>query len=97
MTDEDIKAMASRVASCPLPRAIEYLASLPDYYPVPMQGLLKMDYKGEPSAPSDEQSKRARAGKRGGKPSRPSKFIPGQTCVIKIIIAGCFIVFQSST
>ena len=69
--------MTSRVASTPLPRAIEYLASLPDYRPVPMQGLLKMDFKGEPGAPPDEQSKRARAGIRGGKPTRPSKFIPG--------------------
>ena len=74
--------MASRVASAPLPRALEYLASLPDYYPVPMEGLLDMDYRGEHHVtvrpPNDEQSKRARAGKRAGKPSRPSKFIPGQ-------------------
>ena len=69
--------MTSRVASAPLPRALEYLAGLPDYHPVPMQGLLKMTFNGEPFEPSDEQSKRARAGKRGGKPSRPSKFIPG--------------------
>ena len=74
--------MASRVASAPLPRALEYLASLPDYYPVPMDGLLDMDYRGEHHVtvrpPNDEQSKRARAGKRSGKPSRPSKFIPGK-------------------
>ena len=69
--------MAGRVASAPLPRAIEYLASLPDYHPTPMEGLLNMDYNDKLFAPSDEQSKRARAGKRGGKPSRPSKFIPG--------------------
>ena len=74
--------MAGRVASAPLPRALEYLASLPDYYPVPMEGLLDMDYRGEHHVtvrpPNDEQSKRARAGKRAGKPSRPSKFIPGK-------------------
>ena len=82
LTDEDIKMMASRVASAPLPRALEYLASLPDYYPVPMDGLLDMDYRGEHHVtvrpPNDEQSKRARAGKRAGKPSRPSKFMPGK-------------------
>ena len=71
--------MTSRVASAPLPRAREYLASLPDYHPVPMEGLLKMSFTGEPVAPPDEQSRRARAGKRGGKPSRPSKFIPGKS------------------
>ena len=77
--------MTSRVASAPLPRALEYLASLPDYHPVPMQGLLKMDFTGEPIAPPDEQSKRARAGRRGGKPSRPSKFIPGKSHRMRII------------
>ena len=59
LTDEDIKMMASRVASAPLPRALEYLASLPDYYPVPMEGLLDMDYRGEHHVtvrpPNDEQ------------------------------------------
>ena len=89
--------MASRVASAPLPRALEYLASLPDYYPVPMDGLLDMDYRGEHHVtvrpPNDEQSKRARAGKRAGKPSRPSKFIPGKLkygqdfgCINKILV-----------
>ena len=87
--------MAGRVASTPLPRAIEYLASLPDYWPVPMEGLLKMNFKGEPTEPSDEQSRRARAGKRGGKPSRPSKFIPGRTkenssCIIYYAFLGFY-------
>ena len=38
-----------------------------DYYPTPMEGLLDMNYSGEPS-----ETKR---GKKGGKPTRPHKFV----------------------
>ena len=31
LTDEDIKEMTKRVASAPLPKALEYLASLPGH------------------------------------------------------------------
>jgi hypothetical protein len=37
--------MTARVSGVPLPRAIEYLASLPDYYPTPIEGLVKMNFK----------------------------------------------------
>lgn len=45
LTDEDIAEMTSRVSGVPLPRAIEYLASLPDYYPTPIEGLVKMNFQ----------------------------------------------------
>ena len=45
LTDEEIAEMTSRVSGVPLPRAIEYLASLPDYYPMPMEGLVDMTFK----------------------------------------------------
>ena len=67
LSDEDIREMTKRVASAPLPRALEYLASLPDYYPAPMEDLPSMKYSGDPS-----EFKR---GKKGGKPTRPSKFV----------------------
>jgi hypothetical protein len=45
LTDEEIAEMTSRVSGVPLPRALEYLASLPDYHPTPIQGLVNMTYK----------------------------------------------------
>ncbi len=45
LTDEEIVEMTSRVSGVPLPRALEYLASLPDYHPTPIQGLVNMTYK----------------------------------------------------
>lgn len=69
LTDEDIQAMCKRVGA-PLPRALEYLASLPDYQPTPLDGLLDMPFTCEPSHVR-------RDGRKGGKPSRPSKFVAG--------------------
>jgi hypothetical protein len=45
LTDEEIAEMTSRVSGAPLPRALEYLAALPDYYPTPMEGLVPMTFK----------------------------------------------------
>ncbi len=45
LSEDDIAAMTARVSGAPLPRAIEYLSSLPDYYPEPIDGLLDMKFK----------------------------------------------------
>ena len=54
----------------PLPRALEYLASLPDYYPKPFEAL--------PQVPFKPDAHDVRKGQQGGKPTRPSKFVAGQ-------------------
>lgn len=74
LSDEERAAMFKRFAR-PLPRAIEYLASLPDYYPKPFDKLPQVPYSGEPCGCDDCLFRR---GKQGGKPSRPSKFVAGK-------------------
>ncbi len=69
MSDEERAAMFKRFDK-PLPRALEYLASLPDYYPKPFDKLPQVPYKCDPSD--------VRKGKTGGKPTRPSRFQPGK-------------------
>ena len=70
LTDEERAEMFKRFNK-PLPRALEYLASLPDYYPKPLEGepFSQVPFKPDPYD--------IRRGKQGGKPSRPSKFMPG--------------------
>lgn len=77
LSDEDIREMTKRVASTPLPRAMEYLASLPDYTPTDNTskwGLRQMEY-GPNTGLKNIQPK---TGKRGGQVSFPSKFKPGR-------------------
>jgi hypothetical protein len=68
LSDEERAAMFKRFAR-PLPRALEYLASLPDYYPKPFEVL--------PQVPYGTEASDIRQGRQGGKPSRPSKFVIG--------------------
>ena len=76
LTAEDIASMTKRVASTPLPRAIEYFAGLPDYEPRPFSsyGFVPMDYTPE----SGLKGIKPKTGQKGGKPSRPSKFVAGE-------------------
>lgn len=71
LSDEERAAMFKRFEK-PLPRALEYLAALPDYYPKPFETLPQV-----PFSPGSDQGD-ARRGKKGGKPTRPSKFQPGK-------------------
>ncbi|XP_040580693.1 uncharacterized protein [Lepeophtheirus salmonis] len=75
LTDEDIRDMTKRVASTPLPRSLEYLASLPDYRPDTntLKKVLPMNFKPDPKKKSRGQS-----GERSFVNVRkPSKFNPG--------------------
>ncbi len=69
MSDEERAAMFARFNK-PLARSIEYLASLPDYYPKPWEELPKLPYGTEPCD--------SKQGRKGGKPTRPSKFAAGE-------------------
>ena len=69
LTDEERAEMFKRFNK-PLARSIEYLASLPDYYPKDWESLPQVPFKPDPYD--------LRKGKQGGKPTRPSKFSPGK-------------------
>ena len=69
LSDEERAAMFKRFEK-PLPRALEYLAGLPDYYPKPWEQLPQVPFKPDASD--------VRKGQKGGKPSRPSKFMAGK-------------------
>lgn len=47
LSDEERAAMFKRFER-PLPRALEYLASLPDYFPRPFETLPQVPFKGDP-------------------------------------------------
>ncbi len=75
LTDEDIAGMTKRVASTPLPRAMEYFANMPDYKPKPLSsyGFVPMDYSPKSALKGIQSPK----GQQGGKPSWPSRFVKG--------------------
>jgi len=68
LTPEDIASMTKRIHTTPLPKAMEYFASLPDYQPTPLSayGLKKMPFSPESGLTGVEK----KSGKQGGSPSR---------------------------
>eukprot|EP00094_Tigriopus_californicus_P012097 TCALIF_11690-PA protein Name:"Similar to Palld Palladin (Mus musculus)" AED:0.35 eAED:0.35 QI:5/0/0/0.28/1/0.85/7/0/1595 len=75
LSPEDVANMTKNASSTPLPRAMEYLASLPDYEPTPLSkmGLTPLSFTPE----SALQGIQKRPSGTGGTAPRPSKFTPG--------------------
>eukprot|EP00095_Tigriopus_kingsejongensis_P006996 maker-scaffold430_size173499-snap-gene-0.35 protein:Tk06996 transcript:maker-scaffold430_size173499-snap-gene-0.35-mRNA-1 annotation:"serine arginine repetitive matrix protein 2 isoform x4" len=76
LSPEDIENMAQKVSTTPLPRVMEYLASLPNYQPADMSkmGLLPMSLTPDSALKGIEKRP---YGQGGGTAPRPSKFIRG--------------------